>query len=143
MLHHRLMLHSPAFLLLALLNVVLVLWGMHPDPTRADVDSTAEGLHTHEASPNALLAGKLERDSSRRSRRPKISPSKGRGSTQEQSAVGDIGTRSCEVCVVDPENERCQYGLDNVRLSRAYQGSGHRVRRVLEKALRGEVVKVG
>ena len=38
----------------------------------------------------------------------------------------------------------CQeYGLDNVRLSRNYIGSGTRVRKFLEKAMRGDKVKVG
>ena len=53
-------------------------------------------------------------------------------------------TSSCEVCVATPSDPLClQYGLDNIRLSRAYEGSGHRVRRFVEKALRGEEVSVG
>lgn len=50
---------------------------------------------------------------------------------------------SCEVCVTHPEDPLCVYGIDNVRLSRMYQGSGHRVRKVLEKALRGEKISIG
>ncbi|KAM0789618.1 hypothetical protein ACM66B_000424 [Microbotryomycetes sp. NB124-2] len=53
-------------------------------------------------------------------------------------------TSSCEVCVATPDDPMCQeYGLDNVRLSRSYMGSGARVRKFLEKAMRGEKVKIG
>lgn len=52
-------------------------------------------------------------------------------------------TQSCEVCVVDPDNELCKYGLDNVRQSKAFGGSGYRVRKFLEKAMRGEEVRIG
>ncbi|KAM0749799.1 hypothetical protein T439DRAFT_326695 [Meredithblackwellia eburnea MCA 4105] len=54
-----------------------------------------------------------------------------------------LSVASCEVCVADPTNPLCEYGLDNVRLSRSYQGSGFRVRKVIEKALRGETVRIG
>lgn len=53
------------------------------------------------------------------------------------------GPASCELCVLDPYDPLCQYGLDNVRLSRSYEGSGYRVRRFLEKAITGAEVKVG
>lgn len=36
-----------------------------------------------------------------------------------------------------------EYGIDNVRLSRAYLGSGTRIRKFFEKALRGDKVKIG
>lgn len=53
-------------------------------------------------------------------------------------------TTSCEVCVVTPDDPLCaEYGSTNVRLSRAYEGSGYRVRRFLEKAMRGEEVRIG
>lgn len=52
-------------------------------------------------------------------------------------------TATCEVCVHSPDDPLCVYGLDNVRLSRSYLGSGHRVRKVIEKALRGEAIRVG
>lgn len=52
-------------------------------------------------------------------------------------------TATCEVCVATPDDPLCEYGLDNVRLSRSYEGSGHRVRKFLEKALRGEKVRIG
>jgi hypothetical protein len=35
-----------------------------------------------------------------------------------------------------------EYGQNNIRLSRTYEGSGTRVRRVMEKALRGEKIKI-
>ncbi|GAA5893861.1 hypothetical protein JCM5296_004621 [Sporobolomyces johnsonii] len=54
-----------------------------------------------------------------------------------------LATSSCEVCILDPSDPLCGYGIDNVRLSRAYEGSGARLRRVLEKALRGEEVGIG
>ncbi|GAA5852242.1 hypothetical protein JCM8547_006710 [Rhodosporidiobolus lusitaniae] len=52
-------------------------------------------------------------------------------------------TQSCELCHLDPSNPLCEYGEDNIRLSRAYEGSGYRLRRALQKALRGEEVGVG
>ena len=52
-------------------------------------------------------------------------------------------TGSCEVCVQDPANELCQYGMNSVKLSRQFEGSGVRVRRALEKALRGEEIGIG
>lgn len=35
-----------------------------------------------------------------------------------------------------------EYGQNNIRLSRTYEGSGTRVRKVLEKAQRGEHIKI-
>ena len=52
-------------------------------------------------------------------------------------------TQSCEVCVLDPSSELCVYGLDNVRQSKAFEGSGYRMRKFLEKAMRGEEVRIG
>lgn len=57
-------------------------------------------------------------------------------------ATSPLATASCEVCVLNPSDPLCAYGIDNIRLARAYQGSGTRVRRFLEKALRGEKVKI-
>ncbi|GAA6010144.1 hypothetical protein JCM10207_005637 [Rhodosporidiobolus poonsookiae] len=50
---------------------------------------------------------------------------------------------SCRLCDATPDDPLCAYGDSAVRLSRAYEGSGIRVRRFLEKALRGEEVTVG
>lgn len=58
------------------------------------------------------------------------------------SGSGHLDKLTCELCVLEPSHRLCRYGIDNVRLSRAYQGSGHRVRKVIEKALRGEVVEI-
>ncbi|SCV73159.1 BQ2448_7084 [Microbotryum intermedium] len=52
-------------------------------------------------------------------------------------------TQSCELCIVDRHNPLCEYGIDNIRQSRHFMGSGHRVRRFMEKALRGENVTIG
>ncbi|GAA5990234.1 hypothetical protein JCM10908_005887 [Rhodotorula pacifica] len=52
-------------------------------------------------------------------------------------------TSSCEVCHLDPTNPLCRYGLDNIRMSRAYEASGHRLRKVLRRALDGEKIGVG
>lgn len=52
-------------------------------------------------------------------------------------------TESCEVCVLEPEHPLCKYGLDSVRLSRAHQGSGSRVQKVLARALAGEPLAIG
>ncbi|GAA5852163.1 hypothetical protein JCM8547_006686 [Rhodosporidiobolus lusitaniae] len=55
-----------------------------------------------------------------------------------------LPSQSCEVCHLDSTNALCEkYGEDSIRLSRAYEGSGARLRRVLEKALRGESIGVG
>lgn len=55
----------------------------------------------------------------------------------------DPAPRSCETCVANPADPLCAYGIDNVRLSRMYEGSGFRLRKVVEKALRGERVSIG
>lgn len=50
---------------------------------------------------------------------------------------------SCELCAVSPNDPLCEYGLDTISQSRAYEGSGARVRRMLERALRGEKIRIG
>lgn len=57
--------------------------------------------------------------------------------------VPDLATTSCEVCILNPSNPLCEYGLDNIRMSRAYEGSGARLQRVLKRALKGEEIGVG
>ena len=42
---------------------------------------------------------------------------------------------TCDYCLLNPDDRMCEYGRDNIRLSRAFDGSGARVRRMLEKAL--------
>ncbi|KAK4054320.1 hypothetical protein OIO90_003553 [Microbotryomycetes sp. JL221] len=65
-------------------------------------------------------------------------------STLKAQSIHEASLQTCEICVRDPNDSMCQeYGLDNVRLSRAYQGSGTRVRSFLEKALKGQHVKIG
>ncbi|BGP56677.1 hypothetical protein JCM8202v2_004307 [Rhodotorula sphaerocarpa] len=59
------------------------------------------------------------------------------------SLLAPASTSSCEVCHLDPTDPACRYGLDNIRLSRAYEGSGHRLRHVLRRALAGEEIGVG
>ncbi|KPV74149.1 uncharacterized protein RHOBADRAFT_44634 [Rhodotorula graminis WP1] len=59
------------------------------------------------------------------------------------AAGSSLATTSCEVCHLDPSNPLCEYGLDNIRTSRAYEGSGARLRRVLQRALAGEEIEVG
>ncbi|KAK4700256.1 hypothetical protein P7C70_g5992, partial [Phenoliferia sp. Uapishka_3] len=49
---------------------------------------------------------------------------------------------SCETCVLNPQDPLCKYGIRNIRLSRMYEGSGYRVQKVIEKALRGEKISV-
>lgn len=68
-----------------------------------------------------------------------------RGSSHKTFAhqVATQATQSCEVCVATPDDPLCEYGLDNIRLSRAYEGSGTRVRRVLQRAIRGEEIRIG
>ncbi|GAA6054709.1 hypothetical protein JCM3770_000042 [Rhodotorula araucariae] len=54
-----------------------------------------------------------------------------------------LATASCEVCHLNPANPLCEYGYDNIRMSRAYEGSGARLRKVLAKALGGGEIGVG
>ncbi|GAA6054711.1 hypothetical protein JCM3770_000043 [Rhodotorula araucariae] len=64
--------------------------------------------------------------------------------TLNEAATSPSGaTTSCEVCHVDPTNPLCEYGLDNIRMSRAYEGSGARLRQVIRKAMAGEEIGVG
>ncbi|KAM0786130.1 hypothetical protein ACM66B_006939 [Microbotryomycetes sp. NB124-2] len=67
----------------------------------------------------------------------------GRARDQPLAALIPKAPPTCNPCLLDPEDPLCVYGADNVRLSRAYEGSGHRVRKVLAKALRGEEVRIG
>lgn len=54
-----------------------------------------------------------------------------------------LARQSCEVCRLDPFDPLCEYGEHNIRLSRAFEGSGHRLQRFLDKVLAGEEVNVG
>lgn len=65
------------------------------------------------------------------------------GATAEPTLLEPTATSSCEVCHLDEQNRLCRYGLDNIRLSRAFEGSGHRLRKVLRRALDGDPVRVG
>lgn len=61
----------------------------------------------------------------------------------EATLLEPTATSSCEVCHLHPENPLCRYGLDNIRLSRAFEASGHRLRNVLRRALAAQKVTVG
>lgn len=60
----------------------------------------------------------------------------------EKAAI-HAATASCEVCIVTPEDPLCEYGLDNIHLSRTYEGSGTRVRQMLAKAEAGGNIRIG
>ncbi|CAD6578859.1 MAG: CAP64 protein product - [Cyphobasidiales sp. Tagirdzhanova-0007] len=49
---------------------------------------------------------------------------------------------SCRIYDLPDDPLVKEYGQNNIRLSRTYEGSGTRVRRLLQKALRGEAIKV-
>ncbi|KAK9898571.1 hypothetical protein P389DRAFT_167095 [Cystobasidium minutum MCA 4210] len=49
---------------------------------------------------------------------------------------------SCRVTDLPNDPLVTEYGQNNIRLSRTYEGSGVRVRRVLQKAIRGEPIKI-
>lgn len=49
---------------------------------------------------------------------------------------------SCRVYDLPDDPLVREYGQNNIRLSRTYEGSGWRVRKVLEKALRGEAISI-
>lgn len=52
-------------------------------------------------------------------------------------------TASCDTCIIDPTNPLCEYGIDNTRLSRVFDGSGARVRKFLQQCMRGEECSIG
>lgn len=49
---------------------------------------------------------------------------------------------SCRITDLPNDQLVTEYGQNNIRLSRTYEGSGVRVRRVLQKAIRGEPIKI-
>lgn len=151
MLRHGLMLHSPAFILLAVTNALILLWSLNAEPpstARRQAGGDLEDLDAFTSSPldGGLLHGHVNAlEKVRKVARPFSSVSRwGDSLFPSHQHEADLSrTQSCETCVLTPESPLCEYGLDNIHLSRAYQGSGHRVRKMLEKALRGEVIKVG
>lgn len=61
-----------------------------------------------------------------------------------KAATSDVTTMAepCGMCASSPE--RCkEYGVENLKLSRAFTGTGNRLRKVLRKAQRGEPIKTG
>lgn len=126
---------SPQFVLLVLFNVSILFYFHYHPVALPDPPALLEGAaftsftsnrhgsdHHHHIGSNGLSAASHKNDSS--------------------LATPDISTMTCELCIAEPSHPLCVYGLDNIRLSRAYEGSGHRVRKVIEKALRGEVVEI-
>lgn len=59
------------------------------------------------------------------------------------AATTNLAVQSCEVCHLDPTNPLCEYGEHNIRLSRAFEGSGYRLQRFMRKVLAGEEVQIG
>lgn len=59
------------------------------------------------------------------------------------SSLEDDTTRSCEVCLINPDSPLCYVSRKTIKSSQAVIGSGTRVRRLLEKAERGENVRIG
>lgn len=49
---------------------------------------------------------------------------------------------SCRVADLADDPLTLEYGQNNIRLSRTYEGSGTRVRKVLQKASDGEAIKI-
>ena len=50
---------------------------------------------------------------------------------------------SCKVTDLYQDPLVLKYGRHNIKLSRSYEGSGERIKRVLQKALRGEQIRIG
>lgn len=80
---------------------------------------------------------------------PQAQPIGNSGALASSSAAAGLGLSgfqdalpSCRI--VDLPNDPLvkEYGQNNLRLSRTYEGSGTRVRNVLRKALRGERIKI-
>lgn len=170
MLRSGLMLQSPAFLLLLGANLVLLAYHQldptqphHLDPTSllehvglprpASISLHHQSSNSADSDSDPALASSAEPDIRKNNKQARPFSS-GRhqnalglvSSTERHTAIAhkqQQATQTCEVCVANPDDPLCEYGLDNIRLSRAYQGSGHRVRKMLEKALRGEKIRVG
>ncbi|KAK4054103.1 hypothetical protein OIV83_001128 [Microbotryomycetes sp. JL201] len=155
---------SPALIVLILVNVVcLGLWRSARSPSSQALEDAYEaGFRARQIADRNRSFHRPGNDSSFDeivegagvSSRPRPLSSQGmaahvggsrHASIASAKAVAvDPATQTCEVCVRDPNDKMCkEYGLDNVRLSRAYQGSGTRVRQFIEKALNGEKVKIG
>jgi hypothetical protein len=49
---------------------------------------------------------------------------------------------SCRVADLVDDPLVKEYGQNNIRLSRTYEGTGHRVRKLLQKVIRGEKIKI-
>lgn len=136
---------SPQFLLLVLLNISLYLFfnlNTSTSPVRETFSYVLPSfpsirrpfLHSNPANDDLLWSTAANHQLP-----PSVALSRGGFG---DGAGNVVDTLTCELCVSQPSHPLCVYGLDNVRLSRAYLGSGHRVRKVIEKALRGEVVEI-
>lgn len=49
---------------------------------------------------------------------------------------------SCRIADLPDDPLVKEYGQNNIRLSRTYEGTGARVRKILQKAMRGEKIKI-
>jgi hypothetical protein len=65
-------------------------------------------------------------------------------SRPSQGLIGGFNNalQSCRITDLPNDPLVKEYGQNNIRLSRTYEGSGTRVRKVMEKALRGERIKI-
>ena len=71
------------------------------------------------------------------------SPSGGLAAPSPQAAPGfERALPSCRVSDLIDDPLTQEYGQNNIRLSRTYEGSGARIRKVLQKAMRGETIKI-
>ncbi|SGZ26966.1 BQ5605_C025g10012 [Microbotryum silenes-dioicae] len=95
--------------------------------------------------PNRRNSQERERATKKRVGTTKDGPPSGRraSSAPKRLALQEWSTDTCQTCMVDPRDPLCVYGVDNIRLSRGYEGSGVRIRKMLSKALKGEVVRIG
>lgn len=115
-----------------LATILLLSFHFSASEDRTDLSSSPSD---DTATPRRPLAGLASSLSSLR-RRPH--------STFAQHALSSpAATQSCEVCIATPNDPHCEYGLDNIRLSKSFEGSGQRVRKVLQRAIRGEEVRIG
>lgn len=144
---------SPAFLVLLTFNAIYFCYVYSTQQLPQlphSLDPAAEylqSLHLPHFSPSNDTAEVAEQegveDTTARASGKKVKPFGHKGAAAAAFALAEQGKGSCEVCVQNPEDPLCEYGLDNIRLSRSYQGSGHRVRKVMERAMRGEKIRVG
>lgn len=141
---------SPFFALLFVNIVMFTLWQRDIDVLNRLSSTRGEARRgtPEEQLVDQFMFGNTHDGQGHQHHHQRVAEASQRNSTDSVSATvatysDSIGTASCEVCISNPEDPLCEYGIDNIRLSRTYQGSGHRVRQLLAKADAGQPIRIG